>query len=184
MIKLQAFTEHDFAQLISWVSSPEFLLKWAGPNFTYPLTHEQLYEYIKGANQNNSNMLVYKVIEHSTNTTIGHIALKNIDLENNSARVGKVLVGDHARGQGFGLLMMEEILKVAFQDMKLHKVTLGVFDFNEPAVKTYKKVGFQVDGLLRDHRKFDKEYWNLIEMSILCSEWHDHLKLKKDSSKS
>jgi RimJ/RimL family protein N-acetyltransferase len=55
--------------------------------------------------------------------------------------------------------------------LKLHKVSLGVFDFNAPALATYKKVGFSIDGVLRDARKNGNDYWNLIEMSMLENEW-------------
>ncbi|SEN55516.1 hypothetical protein [Lihuaxuella thermophila] len=36
MIKLQLFTRDDFARMIDWAVSPEFLVQWAGTEFTYP----------------------------------------------------------------------------------------------------------------------------------------------------
>ncbi|WP_101846028.1 GNAT family N-acetyltransferase [Halobacillus sp. Marseille-P3879] len=171
MVRLEHFGKKDYDQLIQWVESPAFLLQWAGPHFSYPLTYNQLDEYIKGANQEQSPLFVYKAVEHSTNQAVGHIALNNIDLHNHSGRIGKVLVRREARGRGIGLLMIKGVLQIAFENLNLHKVTLGVFDFNEPAIKTYKKAGFQIDGLLRDHRRFNEEYWSLYEMSILYREW-------------
>ncbi|GGF25275.1 aminoglycoside N(6')-acetyltransferase [Halobacillus andaensis] len=171
MIKLEYFTKQDYDTLLQWVESPSFLLQWAGPTFSYPLSDDQLDKYIKEANQVNGSLLIFKAVEESSNRPIGHIGLKNIDYYNRSARVGKVLVSKEARGRGIGLIMMEEILKIAFDELNLNKVTLGVFDFNKPAIQTYKKAGFQIDGLLRDHRRFEEEYWNLYEMSILHSEW-------------
>jgi RimJ/RimL family protein N-acetyltransferase len=67
--------------------------------------------------------------------------------------------------------LMEEILKVAFDELNLHRVSLGVFDFNLSAIACYEKAGFIKEGLLRDARKNDDEYWNLWEMSILEDEW-------------
>lgn len=72
--------------------------------------------------------------------------------------------------------MMKEILKVAFDELKLHRVSLGVFDFNLSAITCYKKTSFIHEGLLRDLAKKDDEYWNLWEMTILENEW---LKSKK-----
>lgn len=43
--------------------------------------------------------------------------------------------------------------------------------FNVSAIACYEKVGFIKEGLLRDSRKNDDEYWNLWEMSILEDEW-------------
>lgn len=67
--------------------------------------------------------------------------------------------------------MMKEILKVVFDELKLHRVSLGVFDFNLSAIACYEKTGFIKEGLLRDSIKNDDEYWNLWEMSILENEW-------------
>jgi RimJ/RimL family protein N-acetyltransferase len=75
------------------------------------------------------------------------------------------------RGQGIGRLMIEEILKIAFRELKLHRVSLGVFDFNKSAIACYEKAGFVKEGLLRDSVRMGNEYWNLWEMSILESEW-------------
>ncbi len=94
--------------------------------------------------------------------------MEKIDRKNKSARVGKVLVGDkNVRGKGIGQQMMKEILKVAFEDLNLHRVSLGVFDFNVSAIACYEKAGFTKEGLHRDSRKNGDEYWSLWEMSIL-----------------
>jgi RimJ/RimL family protein N-acetyltransferase len=172
MVKLKYFESIDFKQLIDWIDSPQFLLQWGGPAFSYPLTENQLEKYIENANNNNSDTLIYKVIDNETGNVIGHISLGKIDRINKSARVGKVLVGDkNVRGKGVGKLLMEEILKVAFDELNLHRVSLGVFDFNLSAIACYEKAGFIKEGLLRDSRKNDDEYWNLWEMSILENEW-------------
>jgi RimJ/RimL family protein N-acetyltransferase len=69
--------------------------------------------------------------------------------------------------------MIEEILKIAFGKLNLHRVSLGVFDFNQSAIACYEKSGFIKEGLLRDSRKIENEYWSLWEMSILENEWLD-----------
>ncbi|MFE8704185.1 GNAT family N-acetyltransferase [Cytobacillus sp. FJAT-54145] len=172
MINLQYFERSDFKQLIDWIESPEFLLQWAGPFFEFPLTEEQLEVYIEGTNQDNSSSYVYKVVDLNTGETIGHISLAQIDRRNKSARIGKVLVGSKSvRGQGIGQKMLEEILNIAFGKLNLHRVSLGVFDFNHSAIACYERVGFIKEGLLRDSRKMGNEYWSLWEMSILEDEW-------------
>ncbi|MBE1556788.1 GNAT family N-acetyltransferase [Sporosarcina limicola] len=172
MIKLKYFERSNFNQLMEWIDSPEFLLQWGGPSFISPLNEQQLENYIQNANNDNSDTLIYSVIHKETEKVIGHISLGKIDRKNKSARVGKVLVGDKkVRGQGIGQLLMQEILKVAFDELKLHRVSLGVFDFNKSAIACYEKVGFIKEGLLRDSRKSGHDYWSLWEMSILENEW-------------
>ncbi|KKK39095.1 aminoglycoside adenylyltransferase [Mesobacillus campisalis] len=178
MIKLRFFERSDFQQLINWMESPEFLSQWGGPVFSFPLTEQQLEDYLENANHHHSRALVYSVLEKETGSVIGHISLGHIDRNNKSARVGKVLVGDaKVRGKGIGLRMMKEILKVAFEELELHRVSLGVFDFNASAIACYEKAGFKKEGLIRDYMKSGNEYWSMWEMSILEDEWKA---IKKD----
>src|SRR4051794_5349296 len=118
MIELQYFERSDFQQLISWIDSPAFLLQWSGPAFDYPLTEDQLENYIKNANKEDSDTLVYKVIDRETKDVIGHISLGRIDRKSNSARIGKVLVGNQdVRSKGIGQQMITAILKIAFDQL-------------------------------------------------------------------
>ncbi|MBO8170816.1 MAG: GNAT family N-acetyltransferase [Bacillaceae bacterium] len=174
MIELQYFDRSDFKQLIHWIDSPQMLMQWGGPQFNYPLDERQLGQYIEHANQDHSDHYVYKVIHQVTGRVIGHISLGQVDRKNKSARIGKVLVGDkNLRGQGICRLMMEEILKMAFDKLDVHRVSLGVFDFNQSAITCYERVGFKKEGLLRDCRKIGDKYWSLWEMSILDFEWRE-----------
>jgi len=172
-IRLVPFTEQDFDELIGWSGSLPFLMQWAGPMFRYPLTTEQLVDYNKGANTTQvPDKLNFRVVLASTKQGIGHVSLGSIDRENGSARVSKVLVGESEfRGQGVGKAIIKAVLAICFGELGLHRVTLGVFDFNEPALATYRHAGFKVDGILRDARKVGEAYWNLVEMSILEDEW-------------
>ncbi|MBE7099003.1 GNAT family N-acetyltransferase [Bacillus cereus] len=169
VIKLETFKKSDFKQLIGWIDSEEFLIQWSGNAFAYPLNEQQLEKYIESA-----NTLAFKVIDEETKEVIGHISLGQIDNINNSARIGKVLVGDtKMRGHSIGKHMMKAVLHVAFEELKLHRVTLGVYDFNTSAISCYEKIGFVKEGLLRESKKVGETYWNLWEMSMLEYEWSD-----------
>ncbi|MDY7220944.1 GNAT family N-acetyltransferase [Halalkalibacterium halodurans] len=173
MIELLDFNESDFDQLIKHIESPEFLKQWSGSAFTYPLTRSQLASYIDGANMDGSDQYIFKVKAVGSSETIGHIALGKVDRVNESARMGKVLVFPAARGKGFAAPMIEELLRIAFEQLSLNRVSLGVFSFNVRAIHRYEKIGFQREGLLRQNTKVKGEYWDLIEMSILKREWNE-----------
>ncbi|WP_141530738.1 GNAT family N-acetyltransferase [Bacillus cereus] len=169
VIKLEPFKKSNFKQLINWIDSNEFLIQWSGNAFTYPLDEQQLEKYIESA-----NTLAFKIIDDETEEVIGHISLGQIDNINKSARIGKVLVGDtKMRGRSIGKYMMKAVLHIAFEELKLHRVTLGVYDFNTSAISCYEKIGFVKEGLLRDSKKVGDTYWNLWEMSMLEYEWNN-----------
>ncbi|WP_142319961.1 GNAT family N-acetyltransferase [Bacillus thuringiensis] len=163
VIKLKTFKKSDFKQLINWINSEEFLIQWSGNAFTFPLDEQQLEKYIESA-----NTLAFKVVDEETSDVIGHISLGQIDNINKSARIGKVLVGNtKMRGRSIGKHMMKAVLHIAFDELKLHRVTLGVYDFNISAISCYEKIGFVKEGLLRESKRVGETYWNLWEMSML-----------------
>ncbi|MFZ7934526.1 GNAT family N-acetyltransferase [Bacillus thuringiensis] len=167
VIKLKTFKKSDFKQLINWINSEEFLIQWSGNAFTFPLDEQQLEKYIESA-----NTLAFKVVDEETSDVIGHISLGQIDNINKSARIGKVLVGNtKMRGRSIGKHMMKAVLHIAFDELKLHRVTLGVYDFNTSAISCYEKIGFVKEGLLRESKRVGETYWNLWEMSMLEYEW-------------
>ena len=70
------------------------------------------------------------------------------------------------RGQGIGADLIQRSLDGA-RTFGLHRVELTVRENNTSAVKLYKNVGFEVEGLLRDAVQVDGVYENVILMSVL-----------------
>lgn len=175
MIVLKYFERSDFDQLTQWIQDDELLMNWAGSLFNYPLAEESLKWYIEDVNEiGSSDAFVYKAVDTSNGNTIGHISLGSISRKNRSGRISRVLVGDtNNRGKGFCADMVTAALKIGFEDMKLHRISLGVYDFNTAAIRCYQKAGFSIEGTTRDVLLFKGKWWSLVEMSILENEWTD-----------
>jgi RimJ/RimL family protein N-acetyltransferase len=67
--------------------------------------------------------------------------------------------------------MIQGILRIGFEDFDLHRISLGAYDFNTAALRCYQSSGFVHEGLQRDVLRYENEWWSLIEMGILKSEW-------------
>ena len=173
MIQLSYFEEKDFNQLIRWISNEELMMNWSGAMFSFPLTDDSLTWYLSDVNDiENSSAFVYKAIDTTTNEVVGHISLGNLSKKNKSARITRVLVGDTAnKGKGYCKQMVQAVLKIGFEELKLHRIELGVYDFNIAAINCYKKAGLSIEGTSRDCVLFKDKWWSLIEMSILEDEW-------------
>ncbi|TGD82470.1 GNAT family N-acetyltransferase [Hymenobacter wooponensis] len=172
MIQLEYFTPADFEQLISWIDSPHLLMNWAGPMFNFPLNHDKMEWYLQESNElGQSDVFIFKAIDTNTGNTVGHISLGGISEKNRSARISRVFITPEARGNGFARQMLTEVLRFGFEQLNLHRITLGVYDFNTAAIAAYTRAGMQREGVLRDVLKYDDEYWSLVEMSMLQPEW-------------
>ena len=173
MIRLEHFGKDDFQQLIDWIPDEAMLITWSGSLFKFPLTTESLDWYIKDTNDiDKSDAFVYKAVDVETGETVGHISLGNISRKNKSGRITRVLVGHPAqRGKGVCRAMTQAVLKIGFEDLKLHRISLGVYGTNPGAITCYEKCGFYTEGISRDIFLFRGNYFSMIEMSILEDEY-------------
>ncbi len=163
MIQLKLFTAEDFSRLINWIDTKKLMYIFSAERFNYPLNHEQLATYI-----NAEDRIAYKVIDGKSNKIIGHADFSKINKQSKSARICSVLIGDRkSRSKGFGTQIINALIRIGFQEMKLHRIDLGVFDFNKQAIKCYKKCGFEIEGLFKENIKFEDEYWSTYNMSII-----------------
>ncbi len=171
MIDLRPFTREDFQALIDWTPSREFLMQWAGPNFSWPLDNTQLEKRLRQTLGPYPALLAFTALNADAGEAVGHIELGAIDRANGSASVACVLVAPTERGRGVGSEMVRRVLSVAFQQIKLHRVQLHVFDFNHDAIACYERCGFRKEGQLREARRVGEEYWSLYVMGVLEDEW-------------
>jgi len=177
MIVLEYFGRNDFDQLMKWIEDDELLMNWSGSLFSYPLTLKSLEWYIDDVNDiNNSDAFIYKAVDVVSGKTVGHISLGSISKKNKSGRISRVLVGGNDnKGRGCCQQMVKAVLKIGFEELQLHRISLGVYDFNTAAINCYKKSGLIVEGITRDVLNFKGNWWSLVEMSILEKEWNNRV---------
>lgn len=159
MIELKPFTENDFETFKSWTNSEEELFQFAGPLFSFPVTDEQLLNYIQM-----SDKKPYKVILKATNETVGHCEL---NFENGNQRLSRILVGNKSlRGQKIGEHIVREMAHLFFQDSSIAEVDLNVFDWNKGAIKCYENVGFHIRPELTDNLDVNGAVWTRLNMVL------------------
>ena len=78
---------------------------------------------------------------------------------------------------------MRVILRYAFQELNLYRVTLGVFEYNKRAMRSYKKAGFSIEGRIRGEVLRQGRRWDTFIMGILRKEWLE-LERKRAPSRS
>ncbi len=173
MIILELFGRNDFQQLINWIDTEELLTNWAGSLFAFPLTPESLEWYIEDTNVlNSSDAFVYKAIETDTGNVVGHISLGGLSWKNRSARITRVLVGNTAdHRKGICQQMTRAALKIGFEELGLHRISLGVYENNKAALNCYLKSGFSIEGVSRDIFWYREAFLSMIEMGVLETEW-------------
>jgi UDP-4-amino-4,6-dideoxy-N-acetyl-beta-L-altrosamine N-acetyltransferase len=91
-----------------------------------------------------------------------------------SLRIGKsksaefsIFIDKKHCGSGFGKQAMKQLIDFGFEEVGLHKIWGMVFDFNIGALEMYKKIGFEVEGKLREHLYRDGKYYDVYFIGII-----------------
>ncbi len=115
--------------------------------------------------------LAYCIVELPTWRLIGFTTFSSLDGDNGSV-LFHITIGERdAWGRGLGTEATRLMLGHAFERLGLHRVGLSVFAFNGRAIRSYEKVGFRVEGRLREAILRDGRYWDEIQMGIVRDEW-------------
>jgi UDP-4-amino-4,6-dideoxy-N-acetyl-beta-L-altrosamine N-acetyltransferase len=77
--------------------------------------------------------------------------------------------------KGSGRQLGRAALNHAFTQLKLHKVYGQALAHNERSIEFHQSLGFQQEGILRDHHFDGERYHHVSCFGLLCREWHpDH----------
>lgn len=102
---------------------------------------------------------------------IGDIGLDGIDYPNGNSWVGIGIGEREYWGKGYGADAMRLMLRYAFMEMNLQRVSLSVFEYNPRAIRSYEKVGFKHEGRSRQMIRRDGQWYDILFMGILRDEW-------------
>lgn len=102
---------------------------------------------------------------------IGELALDVVDWSGRDAFVGLGIGETEYWGKGYGTDSMNVLLRYAFTEVNLRRVTLSVFEYNPRAIRSYEKTGFRHEGRLRKVLNKDGKRWDMLYMGILREEW-------------
>jgi RimJ/RimL family protein N-acetyltransferase len=111
--------------------------------------------------------------DRETGRLIGSCAFSQVDGENGSAMYHITIGEKDVWGRGYGTEATGLMLDHAFGTLGLHRIALTVFEFNERAIRAYRRCGFVVEGRSRESIWRDGRWWDELGMSVLSSEWHE-----------
>ena len=102
---------------------------------------------------------------------IGELGLDVVNWPGRDAFVGLGIGETEYWSKGYGTDVMNVLLRFAFMEINLRRVSLGVFEYNPRAIRSYEKVGFRHEGRMRGLLKREGRRWDNLFMGILREEW-------------
>ena len=103
---------------------------------------------------------------------VGVIELDPIDREDGTAQVTYWIDPEHRR-QGYARSALDALASYAFDDLRVHKLTARVYEFNDASLELLRGVGFVEEGVHREGAYVDGRYVDVHWLGLLEREWRD-----------
>jgi len=124
-------------------------------------------------NSENENVYRFAIHTLADDILIGSTSLWTKPWIHGEAWLG-ISIGDRNYwSKGYGTDAMQLTIGYGFNELNLRRISLSLNDYNERALKTYLKVGFQVEGRAREESIRDGVYYDGIYMGLLREEWKE-----------
>ena len=141
MLRLRPYKACDAQTIISWIGDEVAFRKWCADRFeTYPITAEDLNRHYEAMADSDS---FYEYTAFDETGVTGHMIMRFTDEQKRILRFGFVIVDSQKRGKGYGREMLKLAIHYGFEILKAEKITLGVFENNDPAYQCYRAAGFR-----------------------------------------
>lgn len=164
-IVLRAFEKRDVLPLHRWMNDEESLVMIG----RVPRTLEEVEKLVEKQRAMGDLLLA---IENSEAHLSGWVFLTKIEHEHGRAEIG-ILLAPESRGQGIGEVAMNLMLNIAFNQLRLHRVYLTTRCINQRGIALYQKIGFSIEGRLREHAFVRGKHSDTMFMGILVNEWRE-----------
>lgn len=170
-IRLRALERNDLPCLKEWLNDAEVT---DGLATFLPLSmadEEQWFDRMFHLEQEEKPLAI-DLKEDGAWRLIGDVGFFNLEWTNRSAEFG-ILIGDKSVwNKGYGTESVRLLLKHGFETLNLHRIYLRVYATNPRARRSYEKVGFVLEGTLREAVYRHGRYSDIHIMSVLRSEWN------------
>ena len=184
-VTLKALSVDDVDNILSWVNNATIVGNIAAFSGE-PFTREQELQYVESILASKSDV-AFSIFDEDGERYLGQIGIHQIHSRSKVGRLGCIVSDAEDMGKGVGSAAISQVLEIAFTDenevvngaqgdirgLGLHKIWLMIFKENTRSHRTYLRLGFQDEGVLREEYFHQDGWHDMTRMSLLSDEWRD-----------
>lgn len=167
-MKTRKLMTKDVEGILNWMKDPEinrfFRMDADGAS------KETVLRFIEMSQEQVNN--IHLAVTDDDDNYLGTVSLKNINRENQSAEYA-ISMCKLSHGTGASQFATEEILKLGFEVLGLHRIYLNVLSENYRANKFYQKCNFVYEGEFKEAILIRGEFKDLKWYRILKKEYEE-----------
>jgi RimJ/RimL family protein N-acetyltransferase len=136
-----------------------------------PVQIKKKYEEIEKRQEEDKNLFFFTIRMRADDRLIGFARLEWIDWSNGCGYVSLGIGDPNDRKQGYGAETLRLLLRFAFDELNLHRLTAIIPEYNAAALRLFTKTGFVEEVRRRQAVNRFGRRWDLLHLGILRDEW-------------
>jgi RimJ/RimL family protein N-acetyltransferase len=165
--------EKDPAIESGWTHDSEFM-RLMETNPARPMSAAMVkkqYEKLEKQIEEDKNLYHFMIRAKADDRLIGKAVVHRIEWTNGNCFVQLGIGSAEDRRKGYGTQALQMLLRFAFAELNLFRVTAFVPEYNEVAVALLQKFGFTQEVCRRRALERDGRRWDLYVFGLLKDEW-------------
>jgi diamine N-acetyltransferase len=160
-VTLREIEETDLDTIVKWRNDPDTIRYL----FSYlPLNMHRQAKWFESYNADRTSQL-FMIEDAADHCRIGTCGFTSIDYRNQRAELSIIIGEKNYLGRGYASEATRLLIDYGFLTLNLRKIYLQVLETNAAAIKLYRRLGFEVEGTLKEHYFQDGTFVNVILMS-------------------
>lgn len=136
----------------------------------HPTTLADLRAYIEDATRGADRMAL-AIVERKTDAHIGNVTLNNIHPVHRRADTGLLIGRKDLWGKGYAREAWSLVIDYAFTRLNIHKLIAGAVVDNVASIAVLQKLGFRIEGTLREDVFVEAAYRDVVRLGLLAGEF-------------
>ena len=129
------------------------------------------YEKIEKQIDDDKNFYYFAIRAKEDDRLIGKAMIQEVEWTNGIGWIHLGIGSAEDRGKGYGTQAVGILLRFAFAELNLFRVSARVPEYNEAALALFKKFGFLEEVRHRQALDRDGRRWDLMVFGLLTTEW-------------
>lgn len=135
------------------------------------------YEKLEKRVEEERNLFHFMIRAKADDRLLGRAELSRIEWTNGNCQLRLGFGSPDDRRKGYGTQVLRLLLRFAFAELNLYRVSAYVPEYNEGALALLHKFGFVEEVRRRQALERDARRWDMFEFGLLQAEWQSQPKV-------
>lgn len=169
-LTLREYAPDDVAAVLAYQRDPRYLRYYAWTGRTEADVREFLQMFFDWRAEEPRRRFQLAITLSASGQLIGSAGIRRKPENDWEAEIGYELAPDHW-GNGYATEAASAIVGFGFRELKVHRISAGCVTENTASVHVLERLGFKLEGRLRENDYFKDRWWDSLLYALLEDEW-------------